>query len=158
MHRLISDFCVKQIFRKMELEAPPSWAEFRDRFIDSLGPQRDPFSIPSITGERLRKRCMKASGTHGLDGWTLEELEKLPPEWWVELAKIFNLVEKGGDWPEGLAQAAVPLIPKEVGKNDPDQQRPITVPPVVYRAWAGLRYDDLAEWRAQWAGMSCSEG
>jgi hypothetical protein len=151
MHELISDFWVKQIFRKIDLEAVPSWAEFRDRFIDSLGPQRAPFAIPSITGGRLRNRCMKASGTHGLDGWTLEELEKLPPEWWDELAKIFDLVEKGGDWPEGLAQAAVPLIPKEVGKTDPDQQRPITVLPVLYRAWAGLRYDDLAEWQAQWA-------
>ena len=90
------------------------------------------------------------SGTHGLDGWTVDELQQLPILWWDQMAEVFELIERTGDWPEGLTRAAVPLRPKEEGKTKPNQQRPITILLVLYRAWAGLRYDDLAEWQAEW--------
>ena len=66
------------------------------------------------------------------------------------MAEIFNAIEEEGHvWPEALTQAAVPLIPKD-GNNDPMQQRPVTILSCAYRAYAGLRYDDLQCWRAQW--------
>ena len=74
------------------------------------------------------------------------------------MAEIFNAIEEEGHaWPEALTQAAVPLIPKD-GSNDPMQQRPVTILSCAYRAYAGLRYDDLQCWRAQWVDDSIFGG
>ena len=94
---------------------------------------------------------MRVAGTHGLDGWRRSELALLPRQWWDLMAQCFETVERTGGWPDGLTQAVVPLIPKEGGDATPQNQRPITVLPVLYRAWAGMRYDDLREWQASWA-------
>ena len=67
------------------------------------------------------------------------------------MAKVLEQIENGAAWPEGLTAAAVPLIPKEGGGTSPDQLQPITILPVIYRAWAGQRYDHLKKWQDDWA-------
>ena len=37
-------------------------------------------------------------------------------------------------------------------------QRPLTVLSTIYRAYAGLRYDDLERWRAQWTDSNIYGG
>ena len=102
-------------------------------------------------GERLRRRCRKVSGAHGLDGWRQAELDVFLASWWEVAAETFQLTEETGEWPDGLARAIVALIPKEGGGPTPEQQRPITILFVWYRAWAGIRYDDLKNWQEQWS-------
>ena len=72
-------------------------------------------------------------------------------DWWERVADIFNQIENQGNWPEALAQAVIPLIPKPGGDATPQNLRPITVLPVLYRAWAGERYDQLEKWVTTWA-------
>ena len=57
--------------------------------------------------------------------------------------------EETVEWPDDLAQAIVPLITEEGGGPKLDQQRPITIRPVLYKAWAGMRYDDLKNCQEQ---------
>ena len=106
--------------------------------------------IPRITGARLKNRSLKIGGTHGLDGWRKEEISAMPNTWWEAIADLFQAFENGAIWPEGLAQASIPLIAKESGSHKPLDQRPIAVLSTIYRTWAGLRFKDLERWRETW--------
>ncbi len=87
----------------------------------------------------------------GPDGWAAEELLLLPTAFWELLADILQANEDllGLDWPASLLYALIALIPKGEGA-DPIKQRPITVFAVVYRLYAGVRYDDTDEWQESW--------
>ena len=49
------------------------------------------------------------------------------------------------------------LVPKGEGRK-PLQQRPLTVFSVIYRLWAGIRYQHLAAWQDSWADKAICGG
>ena len=51
------------------------------------------------------------------------------------VARPFNLAERCGAWPAGWAEAYVVMIPKAAGGTRPEDQRPITVLPLLWRLW-----------------------
>ena len=57
--------------------------------------------------------------------------------------RIFNAIEKGGDWPKQLQQWLVVLLRKEEGSPEWNSVRPISVAPVVYRIWSRIRTRQL---------------
>ena len=68
------------------------------------------------------------------------------------MAKLLNHIEEADQsvWPEALVTASITLLPKGEGP-DPIKQRPITVSPFIYRAYASVRYADTQGWQDAWA-------
>ena len=81
----------------------------------------------------------KKSTACGLDGWARNDIRALPLPWFSCLAILLELVETPGIWPQGLLDASIAMIPKADGDSAPLGQRPLSVLPVVYRLWSGLR-------------------
>ena len=47
----------------------------------------------------------------GRFGWRAAEIAALPVAIFDEYARLFDAIERGGEWPEGLTHAPVPLLP-----------------------------------------------
>ena len=91
--------------------------------------------------------------TCGLDWWRISELKELPDEAWDQIAEMFNMVEAADKpvWPTPLTIASVPLLVKFMGALAPTDMRPLSICSVLYRLWAGIRYQHLADWQDCWA-------
>ena len=114
LHRVIEEAWVGPIFQKYVVESPPTWEKLVEDFGEEIGPRRSEFKVLPLEAKRLKARALKCQDTHGLDAWMRQEITALPDAWWEELVVILAAIEDGeNDWPEGLVQAVVPLIPKE---------------------------------------------
>ena len=139
----------RPINRKYALDPEPDPAAFLHRYGRHV--QRVPMIALQLDGPRLRKGLsrMKPSAL-GLDGWSLADLRSLPdrlPGW---LADLLREVERLGKWPTCLAEGYTALIPRE-GPLGPLNTRPLTVPSMVYRLWAGVTLVDAIAWQEAWA-------
>ena len=104
--------------------------------------------LAPLTGGQLRRAALsmgkkKAPGADGLQAgdWT-----HWPKMQWDRLADLVQLCEEEGRWPELLRIAHVMLLSKGGKPVDKLQARPITVLPLVYRAWAKVRAKQLRTW------------
>ena len=96
--------------------------------------------LPILTGEELYETAMaKKSTAAGLDGWAWNEIKALSLSWFLGLALVLRQVEAAGQWPQGLLDAYIAMIPKAEGDSTPLGQRPLCVLPVVCRLWASVR-------------------
>ena len=91
--------------------------------------------LPRITGRDLQEVARSKKATAGgLDGWAWNEVKALPLPWFSGLAILLELVESTGNWPQGLLDAYIAMIPKADGDSTPLGQRPLSVLPVVVQA------------------------
>ena len=129
-----------------------------DQFLSFVHPFLPPeaeLDLPPISGRELQEVARaKKSTAGGLDGWAWNEIQALPLSWFSGLANLLNLVESTGCWPQGLLDAYIAMIPKADGDSTPLGQRPLSVPPVVYRLRASLRLGHLREWVLGWVPQS----
>lgn len=113
------------------------------------------WEVEDITAKALLKACAKKlHGAAGLDGWTPKELSILPAYLWQWLADLFNKIERGAEWPGGLAQAVHVALLKDVNKISDYPKvriRLIAIMPVVVRAWDALRAANATRWLLRWA-------
>ena len=70
----------------------------------------------------------------GIDGWSLPALLQLPREGLSGLVWLFQRVERDLQWPSGIRQVGVALLPKDL-----DSERPISLTSFVYRLYFKLR-------------------
>ena len=104
-----------------------------------------------LTGEELYEVAMAKKPTAaGLDGWAWNEIKALSLSWFVGLALVLRQIEAVGEWPQGLLDAYIAMIPKAEGDSTPLGQRPLCVLPVVHRLWASVRLAHLKEWFYSW--------
>ena len=54
----------------------------------------------------------KKSTAAGLDGWAWNEIKALSLSWFVGLALVLRQIESVGQWPRGLLDAYIAMIPK----------------------------------------------
>ena len=74
--------------------------------------------LPFLTGEELHEAAMvKKSTAAGLDGWAWNEIEALSLSWFVGLALVLRQVEAAGQWPQGLLDAYIAMIPGAEGDS-----------------------------------------
>ena len=107
--------------------------------------------LPPLTGIDLYEMVQKKKPTAGSqDGWGWRELKSLPVAWYDSLAVLLDRVELDGNWPDGMLDAYIAVIPKADGDATPLGQRPLCVLPVVYRLWASARLGHLADWFKSW--------
>ena len=92
-----------------------------DQFLSFVGPflpQEDVLELPRITGQDLLEVARaKRSSAGGFDGWAWNEIKALPLAWFSGLAVLLNMVEATGNWPHGLLDAKVEMIPKADGDS-----------------------------------------
>ena len=123
-------------------------------FLDFVGdhlPQEPILDLPILTGEELYEAAVaKKSTAAGLDGWAWNEIKALSLSWFVGLALVLRQIEAAGQWPQGLLDAYIEMIPEAEGGSTPLGQRPLCVLPVVYRLWASVRLAHLKEWFYSW--------
>ena len=115
-------------------------------FVGHILPQEPQFDLPRITGRDLQEVAgATKSAAGGLDGWAWNEVKDLPLPWFSGST---------GDWPQGLLDAYIAMIPKADGDSTPLGQRPLSVLTVVSRLWASLRLGHLRERVEGWLPQS----
>ena len=100
---------------------------------------------PDVDIDAAAVASMKAKA-HGLDQWEATMLY-LPEEAWRRLAQTLMTIESTGTWPPSLRQWRMCCIPKEGSYDkitDILKTRPISIGPIVYRAWAKTRFQQAA--------------
>ena len=147
-HELTMQEWMKKVFWQHKPEDLPTWEAY-EAVCGSLF-SGVPIDLPRISGARLMKRARKkANGAKSSDNWAAEEIAALPELIFDEYARLFEAIEAGGEWPEGMTNAPVALLPK-VGQSAMAggalKQRPITVFSVLYRLYGSIRYKDLEAW------------
>ncbi len=102
--------------------------------------------IPKITGHfdlssiELWKTVIQKTNSQsvpGADGWYFDELKALPNSAILELSAIFQHSSFQGFESPYMRARIVPL-PKKQYVETPDQTRPITVMPTIYRVWSAV--------------------
>ena len=92
-------------------------------FLDFVGdhlPQVPFLDLPKLTGEELYEAALaKKSTAAGLDGWAWNEIKALSLSWFVGLPLVLRQVEAAGQWPKGLLDAYIAMIPKAEGDSTP---------------------------------------
>jgi hypothetical protein len=82
----------------------------------------------------------------GADGLEAHSWAWWPAVHWDKLAQLVQRCESEGKWPEQLRLAHVALLSKGGKPVRGLSARPITVLPLVYRAWAKIRARQLRVW------------
>ena len=63
--------------------------------------------------------------------------------------ELLHIVEDVGVWPGALAHSLISLVTKGEGAR-PEDLRPISVMPLVYRDWASARLREVISWQEEW--------
>ena len=84
--------------------------------------------LKRLSGSQLRETLMKMSSASaaGCDCWRIDELKRLPEQFFDRLASMFTVVEETGIWPAAICEGIVSLISKGEG-TEPSKLRPIGV-------------------------------
>ena len=91
-----------------------------------------PWTVSRVKGTMA---AMREGAAPGLPGVPIGVWKVLPDVWLGAVARLFNLAERLGTWPADWAEAYVVMIPKAAGGTRPEDQRPITVLPFLWRLW-----------------------
>ena len=112
-----------------------------------------PISIDQWHKELLRK---KRSAAIGPDGFSKQDLVKLPNDLTRCLLRIFELVEQGSPWPSQLATGFVVALEKIPQATKVGQFRPITVFALAYRVYSSIRAKQLLQHLQKVAPTTCT--
>ena len=75
------------------------------------------------------------------------------------MADMYNNIEQGADWPDGMSKARAAFMQKDENSNDdPTKFRVLLILSAPYRRWAGIRLRTLMEWIATWTTMDIYAG
>ncbi len=112
----------------------------------------NPVNLPPLTGESLKCQVIKrkTGAAPGLDGWRTIECKLLPVKFYDSIAQFFEAIENGHrSFPHELAAAKQVILDKPHSDGSPLQKRLITILPIFYLAYSGLRYQQLQDWQLQ---------
>ena len=84
---------------------------------------------------RTELRHRRSKGATGLDGVSLADLQSLPERALDELCSFYAHAESTGHWPQQLTNGLVASLAKTSQPESPQDFRPITILPVLYRLW-----------------------
>ena len=101
-----------------------------------------------VTGSQLRRAALSMGSRKagGADGLQAGDWSQWPRLHWDKLAQFVQMCEQRGQWPKQLLVAHVSLLRKGDLPVDKLQARPITISPLIYRAWAKVRARQLKVW------------
>ena len=132
----------------------PSHEQFFQSYNDYI--PYSPYQACVITPTIFRQTILSTTeSSPGLDQWTFKDLKLLAtytPFVFDSFVKILHSSEQNGRWPQPLISGYCSLIPKSSEPPDnPLQLRPIIVLSSLYRIWAKIRAQEIANhWQETW--------
>ena len=90
----------------------------------------------------------KTSAARGPDGWSREDLLRMPRPAVEQLLEIFKTIETTSTWPSSLCHGLVHCLEKVANATEAGQFRPINLFSMLYRLWAGIRTQQLIHYLA----------
>ena len=111
-----------------------------------------------ITLEQWRKELLrkKKHAAVGPDGFSKQDLTKLPDDLTKQLLRILELVEHGASWPSQLVTGFVVALEKVPGATQVGQFRPITIFALAYRVYSSIRAKQLLKHLLPVAPSTCT--
>ena len=107
-------------------------------------------NLPQIDAEALYKTVQrrKTEAAPGLDGWRTCELQALPPQCFIPIARFFRWIEHHPqlDLPEALTRAKQIILNKP-GAASAMNKRLITILPALLLSYTGARFEQLQAWQ-----------
>ena len=105
------------------------------------------FRVHANDPKQFLDSCASASHTAaGMDHFSPFDLSLITLQTAVWLCRMFDLIEAGSPWPQGLTHGKGAFLSKnEKAPYDPLQQRVLTLLATVYRRWANNRLKDVKE-------------
>ena len=140
-HDIIAEFdqVWKTRWHKIEHVQPSQWTDIMQFCTQHLPKVQWTFGDWSVdTLSRLIRRKKKRAAV-GLDGVSRKDLLALPHDGLLQITKLYESVENGGEWPQQLLQGCVSSLHKSKGDGGVDSYRPITIYPLVIRLWSTQR-------------------
>eukprot|EP00969_Alexandrium_andersonii_P195356 8630858-Alexandrium_andersonii.AAC.1 len=128
--------------------------DYHAAYGDFLASPGDAPELHDITVEELRRAIRHAKGkASGLDGLAAGHLEGQPDVCLLHLLALWREVERQGRWPDGFGDWRIAFLPKAGASAfdravPPAKYRPLSIGPLAYRLWAGIRYAHCAEYLA----------
>ena len=118
------------------------------------------FKLEPVCPHTLMQLILDAEETTGgLDGWQLEDLKLLNLTAFVWLAKMYDSIEHGANWPNAAQHARAAYLVKDYQKlDDPLSYRGLLIMALVYRHYATLRLGSMHDWIKGWATDSMFAG
>ena len=98
--------------------------------------------LKPISSEQIRQTlvyvpCKK----EGMGGATFQDLKEMPDEALSNLTWFYRQIEEIRQWPQGLQQVVIALLPK-----NKKAERPVGLLATIYRLWAKLRRFLIVRW------------
>eukprot|EP00438_Fugacium_kawagutii_P034103 Skav232063 [mRNA] locus=scaffold1641:153230:157003:- [translate_table: standard] len=107
--------------------------------------------LEPITGHQLHRAIHKTKiiSSRGSDGFSTNDLRKLPLHLFNILAIIFQLIECSGYWPAMWTIARTICLAKTTEDCSPMSIRPVTIMSKLYRLWGKIRGGQVSIWLAR---------
>ncbi|CAE7211986.1 unnamed protein product [Symbiodinium sp. CCMP2592] len=132
--------------------------EAREHQVDALLGSLPSINVPDcsfdLSSAALRRSMRKMLGRKGgCDGFTAEQLLRLPDAWWTGFAGLWANILSQGEIPSSWKRIGVSLIPKASGGY-----RPIGLACLAWRCGARCLCLGLKPWSDAWAGATAFGG
>lgn len=111
-------------------------------------PEDAQLQLEPITGSDLLHAIHKTKivSSRGSDGFSTNDLRKLPLQLFELLAIIFQLTEQTGQWPVKWTLARTICLAKVLGQCTAADIRPITIMSKLYRLLGRIRGSQVSKW------------
>jgi hypothetical protein len=133
-------------------QQPPDFAPFQHEYEPEIRATSKPFHLTPITADNLLHTLTfkKNRSSAGTDGWRFIELKRLPKQWFVYLADLYNTIENTeAPWPSTCNFTPITSLAKTQGTSDPLNIRPIAILPIIYNLYASCRFKSTIPWQKQ---------
>ena len=115
------------------------WNQVTDFLRRVVAPIQWDFSEWSCDNFNKVIRSKKKRSATGPDGVSRADLLRLPTNGCQAFVQMYQLIEQTGVWPKQLTVGIVKSLDKNKGAHSVDGFRPITIYPMLYRAWSSFR-------------------
>lgn len=128
-----------QRWQKIEHVSTTQWTQivaFLHRVLAPVQWNFKPWS-PCVVKKTIQTK--KKRSAVGADGVSREDLLHLPIAGYQAISDMFQSIEANHRWPQQLTVGLVSSLDKGRGTDSVDGYRPITIYPLLYRAWSSRR-------------------
>ena len=117
------------------------------RLVDRVVPESDYVLLEDLQPDQIQDtiKTLKKQAAPGPGGWHADDLKALPALAISELTQLYCTCENRQHFPRLFAESVTTNIPKGPGKARPQDLRPITVFPMLWRVYAKLRARQLTK-------------
>ncbi|CAE8585526.1 unnamed protein product [Polarella glacialis] len=149
MHQLLIDVWSNIYNCHKDLDDNLDAAAFCNKYRSAIDSLKQACELPPLEGHKLfrKTRRKKSCTAGGLDGWSMKEIQLLPPIIWDLFVFVPMLAVAGHDWPAVFKLVPVSQLDKGAGSEDPLATRGVGCCAFLYTIWASIRYADSIQWQ-----------